>query len=159
VGDYGGGVSAKRIRLENTRMLERALREQWPIPDEYREPIVKRQVKIAIDPDSSSREATSAARCIVSMQSQNNEIALKALDKISPDQHEHHGTIEHRHGLAELLAEQDYVGYLRNRTGNQDSDPRLVCQIREPGNGKPVENGEAHGGAGPGANGHRNGSE
>ncbi len=86
VGDIGG-LRAKG--LNDTRLLERALRERWPIPDQYREPIINRQVRIAMDPNSSPREATSAARCLVSMEQQNADIALKMLDKLVPDQHEH----------------------------------------------------------------------
>jgi len=69
------------------------------------------------------------------------------------------GEITHKHSLEALLGQTDYVGYLRHRTSHEDCDSGAICQIREPGNGKPVENGTPHGGAGPGANGHRNGSE
>lgn len=58
-----------------------------------------------------------------------------------------------------LLEEQEYVDFLRQRTGYEDCDAGALCQIRESGNGKPLANGSAYGGPGPGTNGHRNGSE
>jgi hypothetical protein len=158
VGDYGGGISAKRIRLENTRLLERALREHWPIPNKYRKPVVDRQVKIAIDPGSSAREATSAARCLASMSSDNAAIVLKLLDKVAPDQHAH--TIDdNTASIEKLLTEAEYVEFLRNRTSHEDCDSGAICQIRQSVNGKALENGSAYGGSGPGANGHRNGQD
>lgn len=60
--------------IRTTRMLERAVREKWPIPDAVREAIIKRQAKIAIDVNSSPREATSAARALISAASHNLEI-------------------------------------------------------------------------------------
>lgn len=71
VGDYGEGISAKRVGLQNTRMIERAIREGWPIPDEYRKPIIDRQVKIAVDPSITPRESTSATRAILMAERQN----------------------------------------------------------------------------------------
>ena len=49
-----------------TRMLERAVREGWPIPAERRKAIVMRQVEAAEGADS-NREATSAAACLIEM--------------------------------------------------------------------------------------------
>jgi hypothetical protein len=130
----------------DTRLLERALRERWPIPDQFREPIINRQIRIAMDPASSPREATSAARCLVSMEQQNADIALKMLDKIVPDQHKHEveGEIEHRLTTQELLAQPDYVEYLRKR--EQNSDPRLVRTNGHAGNGKPLDDGHSRNG-------------
>ena len=153
----GGALRPKGIR--DTRLIERALREGWPIRRKYRKPIVERQVSIAVDPESSPREATSAARCLVVMSSENAAIALKCLDKIVPDQHAHQLSGEVKHSLLDLQADNEYVEYLRHRARISDCDPGAICQIREPGNGKPLANGEAHGGAGQGTNGHRNGSQ
>ena len=126
LGDYGGGVSAKRVRMEHTRMIERALREQWPIPDEFREPVVKRQVRIAIDPESSPREATSAARCLVSMQQQNQEAILKAIDKLVPDQHEvTHRADELQDALDKVRQDADYGRLRRAAAVGHHTQPRL----------------------------------
>ena len=95
-GETQGGLGGGALREEgvrDTRLIERAVREQWPIDAEYREAIVRRQVKVAIDPDVSSREATAAARCIVAMVGQNQAADFKALDKVAPDQHNHTGRV------------------------------------------------------------------
>ena len=162
-GSGGGAIHPESISPEgirDTRLIERALREQWPIDDRFREAIVDRQVRIAISLESGDREATSAARCLVTMQSQNNESAFKALDKVVPDQHllmiEQE---EVRNGIIELQSDPEYLEFLRAKAVARDSDPRLLCGVREPGNAPAVENGEAHGGIGQGTNGHRNGSE
>ncbi len=55
----------------DTRLIARAVREEWPIPMELRQPVVMRQVAIAIDPKSKRSEATAAARCLASMHAQN----------------------------------------------------------------------------------------
>jgi hypothetical protein len=55
----------------DTRLIEKALRKRWPIPETYREAIIKRQVAIAIDPKAANRESTSAAKCLVAMEAQN----------------------------------------------------------------------------------------
>ncbi len=57
----------------HTRMIERAIRQRWPIPDNFREALVNRQIRIAIDPGSNAREATSAFRAIVHADEINRE--------------------------------------------------------------------------------------
>lgn len=157
--DYGEGVSAKRIRLENTRMLERAIRGKWPIRDEDLPAVVQRQVKTATDPDSSNREATAAARCLVSMESQNQEIIFRTLDKIVPDQvaveHQHH-TTDTKGEVAELLSNADYLEYLREKAVREDSDPGTICAVHDGRNVGAVANGSAPTSPRPGTNGNRN---
>ena len=159
LGDYGGGISAKRIHLETTRLLERAIRERWVIDEQHRAPIVQRQVTTATDSEASNREATSAARCLVGMESQNLDVLFKLLDKQSPDLVDVQHSSEKRQSIEELQGEDDYLDYLRQRNIETDCDAGLVCQIAEPRNGQPLENGEAPGPPRPGANGHRDGSK
>ena len=49
----------------DTRLIERAIRERWPIKEEWRAGLVARQVAIAGDKKSSPREATSAFRALL----------------------------------------------------------------------------------------------
>jgi len=63
--------------IQDTRMLERAVRENWPIPEEARPAIVKRQIRIATKA-TSRRESTAAARCLVAMEGQNQKSQLAA---------------------------------------------------------------------------------
>lgn len=71
--DHENGGQGARTGHEraDAAMVGRAIRERWPIPEEYRAPIVNRIVRIVVDPSSSNREATSAARCLATMDSQN----------------------------------------------------------------------------------------
>jgi len=73
LGDYGGGISANRDSIETTRLIERAVKNRWPIDEKYKQAVVNRQVQIAIDKQSSNREAISAAKCLVSMEGQNQK--------------------------------------------------------------------------------------
>jgi len=157
-GGSGGPCVLPRGRAD-TALIERAIREQWPIADEYRKPLVDRQVRIALDPTIGERESTSAFRSLLFANQQNLDVAMKALDKIAPDQHQLTIGLESRVAVKTLFNEPEYVEFLRYRTVNEDCDARAVCQIRESGNGQAVENGPPHGGPGSGADGDRNGSE
>ena len=57
----------KALRL----MEQNAIKQRWPVPDERRAGIINRQADIATDPEASNREATSAARCLISAERQN----------------------------------------------------------------------------------------
>lgn len=83
-GDCRGGANGeKRKRISDTRLLERAIKQRWPIPDEFKEAIIKRQTAIAIDPNVSVRNATSAARAVISAEGQNQRDQL-SLDEEAP---------------------------------------------------------------------------
>jgi hypothetical protein len=62
-GGLGGVLSTltKTIRLE-----QQALRQRWPIKPEHREPLLLRQITIALDPKTPPRQATSAFRTLLS---------------------------------------------------------------------------------------------
>ena len=146
MGGLGGAALSAGPAIRDTRMLERALRERWPIPDQYRDAIVTRQIRIAIDPSSSNREATSATRCLVSMEQQNADIALKMLDKVVPDQYQHDitATVAPRETAKELLGSPEYADFLRQR--ERDSDARIVCTNGHARNGKPLDDGHPRNG-------------
>ena len=57
--------------MRDTRLIARAVREEWPIPDAFRKPVVMRQIAIATNPNSKNSEATAAARCLANMNAQN----------------------------------------------------------------------------------------
>src|SRR4051812_39419563 len=62
-----GGLGGRAGRsARDTRLVERALRERWPIPKALRGPLIERLAGIVQDPDASPREATAAARAILS---------------------------------------------------------------------------------------------
>jgi hypothetical protein len=62
-GSLGGGTP--RQRMKDARLVERALRERWPIPKAIRKPLVDRLNEIIQDTQSSPREVVSAARAIL----------------------------------------------------------------------------------------------
>jgi hypothetical protein len=142
---------------EEAALLRRAIRERWPIKPEYREGIANRMVAIAIDSKSGARASISAARVLVAADKLNLDEELKA----TPDQIEvtHSGTVDIRGAIGELLGNQDYVEFQRQRALARDTDPRAICQLRESGYPSVVANGKAHGDPRPGTNGHRNGSQ
>ncbi len=141
--DGGLGGSVRGIR--DTRLIERALRERWAIPDELRGAIVARQVEIATDPGASPREATSAARCLVSMEAQNQADQHKVIDKIAPDQHAvHHTHEEIQAALSEARLDAAYVELERKRAIEAGVNAGLNGS-----NGKPRQ---VDSGAAPGAN-------
>ena len=74
VADAGGlgGPSGRGSR--DTRLVERALRERWPIPKALRGPLIDRLAGIVTDPETSPREATAAARAILSASKINVEL-------------------------------------------------------------------------------------
>jgi hypothetical protein len=51
--------------IRTTRLLERVLRERWPIPNAIRRPLIERLYEIVQDTESSPREVTSAAKAIL----------------------------------------------------------------------------------------------
>jgi hypothetical protein len=89
-GGLGGHSGPSGVR--DTRLLERALREDWPIPEAIRRPLMVRLARIALDKSSSPRNAIAAARAILAA-SKNNlasipiaiaaELHQETLDRIS----------------------------------------------------------------------------
>src|SRR5688572_3876544 len=66
-----GGATAPGIRT--TRLVERALRERWPIPRRLRKPLIGRLYEVVEATGSSPREVVSAAKAILSASKLNRE--------------------------------------------------------------------------------------
>lgn len=115
--------------VRTTRMLERAARQRWPIPEEFKDAIVKRQVAIAINKNSSAREASIAAKCVLEMERQNQADEHKQLDKTTPDQHAH--TINVNQICDELLENAEFLEYQRTRA--VQADAARLCTDGESG--------------------------
>jgi hypothetical protein len=82
-GGSGGGPAPDTAR--DSRLLERALREHWPIPDTLRKGLVARLAKIIADPDSSKRSVVAAAKTLATL-SRGNLAAVETA--IRAEQHE-----------------------------------------------------------------------
>ena len=63
-GSLGGGT--RRQRMSSIRLVERAIAEQWPIPEALRPNLIKRLARITKDKTASPREVTSACKAILS---------------------------------------------------------------------------------------------
>jgi hypothetical protein len=71
-GGLGGNLRPGR-GARDTRLMERALRERWPIPKAIRKPLIDRLYEIVEDTGSSPREVTSAAKAILAASKLNLE--------------------------------------------------------------------------------------
>jgi hypothetical protein len=71
--EQGGSGGATAPGIRTTRLIERALRERWPIPKSIRKPLIERLNEIVQDTESSPREVTSAAKAILSASKLNLE--------------------------------------------------------------------------------------
>ena len=71
-GGQGGGLLAGiGHNRADARMLERAIKERWPIPEKARQALMSRMLQIGLSPDSSNREAVAAARVVLTADGQN----------------------------------------------------------------------------------------
>lgn len=117
----------------DTRLLAKAIKKRWPIPDEYRESLIKRQVKIAIDPGSSPREATSAFKAIVAAERQNQEDEHHAEGETHRHEHAHvHVTTDEQRMRLAALADRlriDVVPPVAS-AGETDGDPQPTLPVR-----------------------------
>lgn len=76
-GDDGGGSRVQR--MHDTRLMERALAERWPIPDDLRPTLVRRLAYIMTSDNSSPREITSAAKALLSASKINLDAVTAAI--------------------------------------------------------------------------------
>lgn len=82
------------VRGKEDRLLQRALREDWPLSAEQKQGIVKRMVEIIANEKSSPRDAARAAAVLITCRKNDNDKLLKVLDKVAPDQVEHSGGVQ-----------------------------------------------------------------
>ena len=88
----------REVGTRDTRLIERAMRERWPISAEYRKRILNRALLIVLGRDAdgkpkttSNREITSAMKVIATFDNLN----LQAEKEVLPQQHVHlHGSID-----------------------------------------------------------------
>lgn len=60
-------------RVQDTRLLAKALMQRWPIKPEYRAAIVTKLMQVVASPESSPREVTAAAKALMAAEKQNQE--------------------------------------------------------------------------------------
>ena len=72
-GGTGGGYVLPGKGLKDARLEARSLKRRWPISEEVKEAMLRRQATIALDRESSRREATQAFRAVLAAEEQNME--------------------------------------------------------------------------------------
>lgn len=72
------------MRRSETQLVEQAMRQRWPMPDEYREATLKQLIRIVADPTSKKREVIGAAKALMAAEAQNqkDEHLLSGLDEL-----------------------------------------------------------------------------
>jgi hypothetical protein len=81
-----GDSAIRRERMKDARMVERAIRENWPIKDEDRAPLMARMMEMAMSPESSPREAVAACKAVLAGSQLNLEsvsVWLRAEDQLA----------------------------------------------------------------------------
>lgn len=66
--------------IRDTRMIQKAFEQRWPIKPEYRSALLARMMRIVADPSSSPREATAAAKALIAAEKQNQDDEHKFID-------------------------------------------------------------------------------
>lgn len=89
-GGYGGATNSEyptRHPSQDARIERMAIKKRWNIPDKYKDALVNGQVQIAINPDSSNREKTSAFRALLAAEAQNqaDEVASEKAPEDMPE--------------------------------------------------------------------------
>jgi hypothetical protein len=150
--------------LAETSAANAVVQSEWPLPsEEVRRAIVNRQVRAAIDPEVSNRDATSAARCLVAMHAQNLQEDAQSVTQVGTQ------NIFALLTRQELLNDPEYLEWLRSRAVDDDDDAidgSLDCDrdvdrdagpVRQNGQPRKVETGQAPPSPRPGHNRHARG--
>jgi len=70
--------------LQDVKMIQRAFEQRWPITDVYRQELVRKLMRIALDPNIKTRESIAAAKALIVADAQNIEMERIA----QADEHE-----------------------------------------------------------------------
>lgn len=156
---YGGGSGEGYVLpgkgLKDARLERMAIKRRWKVKLDKRIRMLERQVEIAINPEYSAKEATSAFNAVVNAEKADDERQAKREKQGDTfnfyQQNNHHGGAV----VSVALTNPAYLEFLRTTALGEDSVTGSVCQNGEQ---RPVENGQALNGHRPGTNGsHKNG--
>lgn len=146
-GGFGGGTEYPLGHKNELAKLEgRALK--WNVKPEWREAILSRQVKTAIDPASTPRDSTRAAKFILDCDKHNHDIDNPNKGQLNVAVQTNVST---GHGgdadvsVSDMLrhtldTDPDYLDYVRSKELAIDCD---AGPVREDGQRGPLEDGEA----------------
>ena len=115
-----GGASGLTERRE-FQLERRAVSQRWPIPEEYRKPLVDRATRIAMNPRTPDRSVLQAIRTLAQMEQMNQADEHKQ----EPERH-FNGvaiTIDNRaaeilRAVAQELSERTHIGRDRGANGS-----------------------------------------
>lgn len=122
----------------DSRLIARAIRARWEVDPKYAQPLLNRQVRIALGEDD--RNAIAAFRAI--LESQKVELAIQEHENPTTQKHEHTHQVAVAVVRQELLNDPDYLEFQRQRAIEQDVQSSAVCAGVISGQ---VENGQAPG--------------
>lgn len=117
-------------------------RRRWKLSKEAKAAAISATLDNLADEDARVRNG--AVANLLRMEAQNQSDQHKAIDKKVPDLQAVAGVVEHRLTVADLLQNQQYIEWLRERERN--SEPGIVCQNGHEGNGRSLENGSTRNG-------------
>lgn len=142
--DAGGLGGEPPLGARDTRLLERAIRQRWPIPEEDREAIVAALADVVQNRRASHRNRVAAARALTAMDALNMEQEKR--DQGIPDRVLVTGQMSHEVGVAESL--KPYADAIAELLSGRLGYPAgLVIQQDDPA--QPVAAPEATPQAGP----------
>lgn len=146
VGGFGGPDSLNPDSYRDTRLVERALRQRWPVPKEVRQALIDRQIAIATNPKSAPREATIAFKAILAAESQNQADELQDAKLKQEDRHHEEGETVYVHGPEQ---QRNRLAAISKRLGTRIVSGPASAVETKPGNGSVNgSNGKGHGAQG-----------
>jgi hypothetical protein len=111
--------------IRNQRIEARALREEWPIKEQYREPLANGQVMIALDPKREPRDRTRAFMALLAANKQNMDARKPDSDK-SPSVTVNVGLQVNQAVQAAVGSEPEYLDWIRQRELAEGGDTHAV---------------------------------
>lgn len=111
--------------IKNQRMEARAILEEWPIKEQYREPLINGQVMIALDPKQEPRHRTRAFMALLAANKQNMEAKAPVGTGGGTQVSVNVGVQVNQSIQSAVTAEPEYLEWLRQRElaegGNSDA--------------------------------------
>lgn len=111
--------------IKNQRMEARALLEEWPIKEQYREPLINGQVMIALDPKMEPRNRTRAFMALLAANKQNIE-AKNPKAGTGTQVNVNVGVQVNQSIQTAVSAEPEYLDWLRQRELAEGGDTDAV---------------------------------
>ena len=97
-------------KRQETKLEAMAIRNRWPVDSDYREGVIRRLLKIVLDPESKPRDVTQAAKAIVAA----DKINLDDEKKDIPIEHHHTGAIDIRQVLDAIENDERFEEFARS---------------------------------------------